>query len=357
MTTPINHSQPPDTPSFDELLADVASGNAPPGIQAGGHDISELERAAASLHAGLTPRSPAPAALKAKLLAQGRAAVGGSPAPKLTLTPAAPVSAPVARRNPLLAALPWLAVAAAVGLAVYTGYQSSQTLRQRDRQLADASAELASMRERVKSNDELLVAARARATQLETELAQSATSMTEQQQRLAQADAKALELAERLAALTSDFDQARLKIAAFEKPVDPAELQQNRQKLMQVPGTVRLAWAPFDLPDAPAEQRLVKGDVVWNDDLQQGFLRFEGLAVNDPTIEQYQVWVIDERGLEQKVSGGVFNASAQGEVIVPIYPGIDVGRVALFAITVEKPGGTWVPDLQRRVVVAPRGEG
>jgi hypothetical protein len=53
----------------------------------------------------------------------------------------------------------------------------------------------------------------------------------------------------------------------------------------------------------------------------------------------------------------VFNASAAGEVIVPIDPGIDVGRVALFAITVENPGGTWVPDLQRRVVVAPRPDG
>ena len=64
--------------------------------------------------------------------------------------------------------------------------------------------------------------------------------------------------------------------------------------------------------------------------------------------------MIDERGLEQKVSGGVFNASAEGEIIVPIEPGIDVGRVALFAVTVENPGGTWVPDLSRRVVIAPR---
>jgi anti-sigma-K factor RskA len=96
---------------------------------------------------------------------------------------------------------------------------------------------------------------------------------------------------------------------------------------------------------------------VWNDQLQQGYLRFVGLRPNDPAVEQYQVWVIDERGDEQKVSGGVFNATAQGEVIVPIEPGIDVGRVALFAITIENPGGTWVPDLQRRVVVAPREEG
>ena len=103
------------------------------------------------------------------------------------------------------------------------------------------------------------------------------------------------------------------------------------------------------------EQPGVGGDVVWNDTLQQGYLRFVGLEINDPTKEQYQVWVIDDRGMEQKVSGGVFNATADGEVIVPIEPGIDVGRVQVFAITVEEPGGIWVPDLKRRVVVAPRG--
>lgn len=73
---------------------------------------------------------------------------------------------------------------------------------------------------------------------------------------------------------------------------------------------------------------------MWSNELQEGYIRFVGL--------------------EQKVSGGVFNASADGEIIVPITPGIDVGHVALFAITVENPGGTWVPDLTRRVVVAPR---
>ena len=133
-----------------------------------------------------------------------------------------------------------------------------------------------------------------------------------------------------------------------------ATLQAGRTKLLEVPGTVRLAWSPFDLPNAPAEQPNVQGDVVWNDAKQEGYLRFAGLKVNDPAVEQYQVWVIDERGMEQKVSGGVFNATQDGEILVPIRPGIDVGRVALFAITVEKTGGTWVPDLKRRVVVAPR---
>ncbi len=79
-----------------------------------------------------------------------------------------------------------------------------------------------------------------------------------------------------------------------------------------------------------------------------------GLRPNDPSVEQYQIWVIDERGMEQKVSGGVFNASADGEIVVPINPSIDLRRVALFAVTIEEPGGTVVPSLKRRVVIAPR---
>ena len=142
-----------------------------------------------------------------------------------------------------------------------------------------------------------------------------------------------------------------------EAPEDPTVLAQRREQLLDVNGTIRVAWQPFEVPGLPdAEQPGVDGDVVWNDNLQQGFLRFKGLKVNDPSEEQYQVWVIDERGMEQKVSGGVFNATADGEIIVPIEPGIDVGNVQVFAITVEEPGGIWVPDLKRRVVVAPRGE-
>ncbi len=65
------------------------------------------------------------------------------------------------------------------------------------------------------------------------------------------------------------------------------------------------------------------------------------------------MWVVDRRGMEQKVSGGVFDVNAKGEIIVPIDPSLDVSRVSLFAITIEEPGGTVVPDLRRRVVYAP----
>ena len=265
----------------------------------------------------------------------------------------APPGRPVARS----ASRWWVGLAA--GLVIATGalIVAWSQVQSRQRSLDEARAQVAVLNERIQSNEAVLASARTRVDELLAQAQRADAAATESELRLAQAAQRELELAERLAVATADLQDARLEIARYETPVDPAELQQNRRRLLDVPGTVRVAWSPFALPDAPAEQRDVQGDVVWNDELQQGYLRFVGLNVNDPNLEQYQVWVIDERGLEQKVSGGVFNATAQGEVIVPIEPGIDVGRVALFAITIENPGGTWVPDLKRRVVVAPRGEG
>lgn len=246
----------------------------------------------------------------------------------------------------------WLAMAAALAITAGAGFL---TLSARQ-QARTATQQLTSIRERIAQNEQLLANARARADELAATIERRGETITEQERQLADAMSREVELAAQLAEATSNLDRANLKIARYEEPVDPATLQQNRTKLLDVPGTVRLAWSPFELPDAPAPvKRNVTGDVVWNDDLEQGYLRFVGLDPNDPAIEQYQVWIIDERGMEQKVSGGVFNVTAQGEVIVPIEPGIDVGRVALFAITVEDPGGTWVPDLRRRVVLAPRG--
>jgi anti-sigma-K factor RskA len=250
----------------------------------------------------------------------------------------------------------WLTLAACIAIgAVVAG--AIFAVASRSRELARTRAELAAMTSQVEENRRVLAAAHARAEQLALDLAGRDDLLEEERARLADITRREVALAEQLARATEELDRAELEIAKYEQPQDPELLKQNRQKLLEVPDTIRVAWQPFNLPDAPAEQAGVQGDVVWNDELQQGYLRFVGLRPNDPAVEQYQVWVIDERGMEQKVSGGIFNATAQGEAIVPIEPGIDVGRVALFAVTIENPGGTWVPDLKRRVVVAPRGEG
>jgi len=207
------------------------------------------------------------------------------------------------------------------------------------------------LRERLTRNERLLADARAHNESLGERLSDT-------ERRFAQADRQRIELAERLASATRDLEESQLQIARLTQPRNPQELQQNRRKLVELADTTVTEWLPFALgPDEPAEQQgQVTGDVVWNDRLETGYLRFIGLNPNDPDVEQYQVWVIDERGMEQKVSGGVFDVTDEGEIIVPVEPGIDVGRVALFAVTVENPGGTWVPDLSRRVVVAPRAE-
>lgn len=315
-------------------------------------DLDEPETLGALLLAidRASPADALPDDLAERISATGRAIVAG------------PVAGTVTRRRNT----PWvgLAIAAAVVAAISIGF-AVLTANDRTRAERDWTAERQDLRERLDSNEILLAQSRNAVEDLRSDLAQ-AENLTEQQRiELARTDEMRLDYAERLAraaadleATSDELDRARLTIAQYEAPADPAQLAQNRTKLLEVPGTIRVAWSPFEVPGLnPPEQPDVQGDVVWNDELQQGYLRFVGLDVNDPTSEQYQVWLIDERGMEQKVSGGVFNATRDGEVIVPIEPGIDVGRVALFAITVEDPGGIWVPNLDRRVVVAPREDG
>ena len=82
-------------------------------------------------------------------------------------------------------------------------------------------------------------------------------------------------------------------------------------------------------------------------------MRFVGLAANDPTVSQYQLWIFDKaRDQAYPVDGGVFDVSGSGEVIVPIDPKIHVDDATLFAVTVERPGGVVVSKRERIVVTA-----
>lgn len=309
-----------------------------------GPEPTHDEWAEALALAGMTEDAPLPEGLAAALEAQGRAAMHEQELQqqdRIEAHPFRPIRAPWA----LLGIAAVVVVASGVGLAVL-----AMSVQGKSARIAELETQLADAREQAQINQQFLA-------QLREQLDLREGALDQAQGALATAEEERLQLAERLARATSDLEDAQLRIARYEEPVDPAMLAANRQKLLEVPGTVRLAWSPFDLPEAPAVQQGVTGDVVWNDELEQGYLRFVGLKVNDPAVEQYQVWVIDDRGMEQKVSGGVFNATAEGEVIVPIDPALDIGRVALFAVTVEEPGGIMVPDLRRRVVVAPRGEG
>ncbi|MEM1422575.1 MAG: anti-sigma factor [Planctomycetota bacterium] len=98
----------------------------------------------------------------------------------------------------------------------------------------------------------------------------------------------------------------------------------------------------------------VSGEVVWSDDAQRGYMVFEGLAANDPTVEQYQLWIFDaERPDATPVDGGVFDVKvANGKTYVRIDAKIDVREASWFAVTVEQPGGVVVSERANIPVVA-----
>ena len=97
------------------------------------------------------------------------------------------------------------------------------------------------------------------------------------------------------------------------------------------------------------------GEVVWSNELQQGFMRFAGLLENEPGEFQYQLWIFDKNQDERyPIDGGVFDIDA-GEVVVPIDAKLAVTEPTLFAITVEKPGGVVVSSRERIVLVAAAG--
>lgn len=100
------------------------------------------------------------------------------------------------------------------------------------------------------------------------------------------------------------------------------------------------------------------GDVVWNADRQEGYMRIVGLSVNDVTVEQYQLWIFDATQDERyPIDGGVFDIGAatpgaNGETIVPIAAKLSVREPKLFAVTVEKPGGVVVSGREHIVALA-----
>lgn len=133
----------------------------------------------------------------------------------------------------------------------------------------------------------------------------------------------------------------------------PADLR--RRLLEEDPAAVTVAWTAGKDP-AVAAGKGDRGDVVWSAARQQGFMRIRGLAVNDPAVEQYQLWIFDaERNAEHPVDGGVFDVSAvteDGEVVVPMNPRLPVRKATLFAVTVEKPGGVVVSSRERLPLLA-----
>lgn len=132
-----------------------------------------------------------------------------------------------------------------------------------------------------------------------------------------------------------------------------AQSKSNRQKMTElasVDGTITVPWNEHH-----EDFRDVEGEVVWNSDRQEGYMLLRGLKSNEPSKEQYQLWIVDpERDSRHPVDGGVFDCPDTGEHVIAIHAKLDVATPTVFAITVEKPGGAVVSeDTALRVIGKP----
>lgn len=138
-----------------------------------------------------------------------------------------------------------------------------------------------------------------------------------------------------------------------QQPRPATEPQSLRAQLLARADSVRIDWTATADPNAGG----IRGDLVWSPSTQSGVMRFVGMTRNDPAVHQYQLWIFDaERDERYPVDGGVFDVPAGAtEVLVPIRAALPVGRVKLFAVTLEKPGGVVVSQREHILVTAQPG--
>jgi hypothetical protein len=132
-----------------------------------------------------------------------------------------------------------------------------------------------------------------------------------------------------------------------QKPQDPSQL---RDEMLGSPHKVITAdWEPGNVKDVKA----IQGDVVWSDEVQEGYMRFRGLPVNDRSKETYQLWIFDKtQDKATPIDGGTFDVTADGEVVIPIEAKLKAQEPAMFAVTVERPGGVVVSKREKIIALA-----
>lgn len=141
-------------------------------------------------------------------------------------------------------------------------------------------------------------------------------------------------------------EAAKQEPPAQPQPVTPAEL---RAQLLAAPNAVKADWTAGNVKEISQ----ITGDVVWSDDKQTGYMRFRGLPKNDPTKEQYQLWIFEDPKLEpHPKDGGVFDVNADGEVIIPINAKLLTRSPKVFAVTIEPPGGVVVSKREKIAALA-----
>ena len=128
-------------------------------------------------------------------------------------------------------------------------------------------------------------------------------------------------------------------------------MAQRYDSLATDAGTIAANWG-FNTDAGDPAYANATGQVIWNAEEQTGYMKLAGLPVNDPNKFQYQLWIVDPSRDAEPIDGGVFDITAEGEVIIPIDAKLRSDSPAVFAITVEQPGGVVVSQGPLQVVAA-----
>ena len=186
---------------------------------------------------------------------------------------------------------------------------------------------------------------------ISTELAQVKAELSDKEKTITDLESAKLELAKLNEKLSGELSTESGKIDALNTEIarltEKLPLIQKFDSLIQdKPDTQRLEFASASDPYAG-----LSGEVIWNDEKQEGYMSLENLAVNDPTINQYQLWIVDPERDELPVDGGVFDITQKdGKSIIPIRNALVINKPVAFVITLEQPGG--VVTSKQEVVVA-----
>ena len=216
----------------------------------------------------------------------------------------------------IISIIPWLGWAAAACLLVFFNLPTGDDVQNGSAELAQAKAELSDM-------------------------AKTITDLESAQLELAKLNEK---LNGELATESGKTDALNTQIA---KLTEKLPLLQKFESLIQDESdTQRLEFASASDP-----YKGLSGEVIWNDEKQEGYMSLENLAVNDPTKNQYQLWIVDPERDELPVDGGVFDITQKdGKSIIPIRNALAINKPVAFVITLEQPGG--VVKSKQEVVVA-----
>ena len=186
---------------------------------------------------------------------------------------------------------------------------------------------------------------------ISAELTQAKTELSDKEKTIIELESAKQELAKLNEKLSSELSTESGKIDALNtqiaKLTEKLPLLQKFESLIQGESdTQRLEFASASDP-----YKGISGEVIWNDKKQEGYMSLENLAVNDPTKNQYQLWIVDPERDELPVDGGVFDITQKdGKQIIPIRNALAITKPVAFVITLEQPGG--VVKSKQEIVVA-----